>query len=213
MRRIVVPHCGRQPIDPDTFWHGRHLLRFLTFIEFCLRHTNIVGSLGLALFCWPHGLDSESFPNPHSEWCHGSDGSSCSPLCVRSRGQNHIIRVQSLERSIGGSDLHTGKNMAKGPVFRGFVLLAFFPVLYSWTLVLVGSCGEKNGDNDPWRDQRTFAGSRWKKASKSVQGETACDAARSLRIQRLAEGEAADITRHIKTVLWYPFRSMNPVLW
>ena len=38
------------------------------------------------------------------------------------------------------------------------------------------------------------------------------DATHSLRIQRLAEGDAVNITTRVKTELWYSFRSMNPML-
>jgi ATP-dependent helicase IRC3 len=47
-------------------------------------------------------------------------------------------------------------------------------------------------------NQKTFVESRWSKAPKYVQGEMAHDAARSLRIQRLTKGEAANIITRIK---------------
>jgi hypothetical protein len=46
--------------------------------------------------------------------------------------------------------------------------------------------------------QKTFVESRWNKAPKYAQGEAAHDAVRSLRIQRLTKGEAANIITRIK---------------
>ena len=47
-------------------------------------------------------------------------------------------------------------------------------------------------------NQKTFVQFRWNKAPKYVQGEVLNDAARSLRIQRLTKGEAANIITRIK---------------
>ena len=47
-------------------------------------------------------------------------------------------------------------------------------------------------------NQKKFVESRWNKAPKYVQGEVAHDAERSLRIQRLTKGEAANIITRIK---------------
>ena len=46
--------------------------------------------------------------------------------------------------------------------------------------------------------QKTFVESRWKKAPKYAQSGTVHDTARSLRIQRLTKGEAANIIARIK---------------
>ena len=46
--------------------------------------------------------------------------------------------------------------------------------------------------------QKTFVESRWKKAPKYAQSGTGHDTARSLRIQRLTKGEAANIIARIK---------------
>ena len=46
--------------------------------------------------------------------------------------------------------------------------------------------------------QKSFVESRWNKAPKYVQGEMRNDAARTLRIERMTKGEAANIIARIK---------------
>lgn len=46
--------------------------------------------------------------------------------------------------------------------------------------------------------QKTFVESRWNKAPKYAQGEVVDDPARTLRVQRLTKGEAANIITRIK---------------
>lgn len=46
--------------------------------------------------------------------------------------------------------------------------------------------------------QKTFVKSRWNKAPKYVQGQAVDDTARSLRIEKLTKGEAANIITRIK---------------
>jgi len=46
--------------------------------------------------------------------------------------------------------------------------------------------------------QKSLVESRWNKAPKYVQGEMRDDAARTLRIERLTKGEAANIIARIK---------------
>jgi len=53
----------------------------------------------------------------------------------------------------------------------------------------------------------------WVSLGKGVKIRPGRDGTRSLRMQRPTEGEAANTTWCIKTMLWYPFRSMDPVLW
>jgi len=86
-------------------------------------------------------------------------------------------------------------------MFHGFVVLAFFSD--SPNLQLKTGSGRllrraKWRQQPATESQKTFVESRWKKAPKSVQGEVAHDAARSLRIQRLTKGEAANIITRIK---------------
>ncbi|KAF9650052.1 hypothetical protein BDM02DRAFT_3112644 [Thelephora ganbajun] len=55
-----------------------------------------------------------------------------------------------------------------------------------------------HGQQPTTEGQKTFVASRWDKAPKYVQGETTRDATRSLCIQRLTKGKAANIITHIK---------------
>ena len=85
-------------------------------------------------------------------------------------------------------------------MFHGFVA-----ALFSSPLILAAEMGsDRLMRRAKWRqqpateNQKTFVESRWNKAPKYVQGEAAHDAVRSLRIQRLTKGEAANIITRIK---------------
>ena len=126
----------------------------------------------------------------------------------------HIMRAQSLGQAIRGSDLYVKTSVVKGPMFRGFVILASCPV----PQLKVGS--GRLMRRAKWRQQpatesqKTFVESRWKKAPKYAQGGTTHDGARSLRIRRLTKGEAANIIARIKhgAMVFIPFDESRVVV-
>ena len=107
------------------------------------------------------------------------------------------MRAQSLEQAFRGSDLYAKRNVVKGPMLQGFVV-----VVLSSPLIL--KTGFARLMRVRWRQQpatesqNTFVESRWHKAPKYVQGDTGHDAAHNIRIQRMTKGQAANIITRIK---------------
>jgi ATP-dependent helicase IRC3 len=109
------------------------------------------------------------------------------------------MRAQSLDQAVRASDLYAKTNVVKGRMFLGFVI-HLEPLWYSTLRIGFGRLLRRA----KWRqepateNQKAFVKSRWNKAPKYIQGKAENDAGRSLRIQRLTKGEAANIITRIK---------------
>ena len=111
------------------------------------------------------------------------------------------MQAQNLEQAIKGSDLYVKSNVVKGQPFLRFAVLTSCIVLQILQLK-IGPCRLMR--RAKWRQQPATEGqikivdSRWNKAPKYASGEGEDGAARSLRIQRLTKGEAANIITRLK---------------